>query len=252
MIPAYEAGCTGLEGQERDHKVSAPHHWAHRGLAGLSPRTALPSPMRPVGSSWSAWRTVPAPAARAAYRSRAGRPRPQARRGADGQRPGPARGGTATTAGSTSRSTSPGPRRRLDQRWPLLPARRRPEPAGRRRRRAAARVGAPAGALGDHDGLRSPARPRRGSRVPHWPAGLRTSDRVKASVKEKTDDELLDHYGSRSGALLTNLGVLCVGRPHRPRPAGDARRSSRSSSTTSDGQKVDKLVWDDHTLRPSS
>jgi len=43
-------------------------------------------------------------------------------------------------------------------------------------------------------------------------ADLRTSDRVKSSVKEKTQDELLDHYQLAEGSNLTNLGVLCVGR----------------------------------------
>lgn len=41
---------------------------------------------------------------------------------------------------------------------------------------------------------------------------LRTSDRVKPSVKEKSDDELLDHYQLSQGETLTNLGVLCIGR----------------------------------------
>ena len=45
-------------------------------------------------------------------------------------------------------------------------------------------------------------------------AGLRASDRVKPSVKEKSDDELLDHYQLAQGANLTNLGVLSLGRQH--------------------------------------
>lgn len=78
---------------------------------------------------------------------------------------------------------------------------------------------------------------------------LRASDRVKASVKEKSDDELLDHYQLAQGQALTNLGVLCLGRQHH-----------RAQLTTSPviqfikydehGQKVNKLVWDDHTLSP--
>ena len=78
---------------------------------------------------------------------------------------------------------------------------------------------------------------------------LRTSDRVKASVKEKSDDELLDHYQLAQGNALTNLGVLCIGRQHH-----------RAQLTTAPviqfikydehGQKVNKLVWDDHTLSP--
>jgi ATP-dependent DNA helicase RecG len=34
---------------------------------------------------------------------------------------------------------------------------------------------------------------------------------VKPSVKEKTDGELLVHYGLAEGDVLTNLGVLLVG-----------------------------------------
>ncbi len=78
---------------------------------------------------------------------------------------------------------------------------------------------------------------------------LRASDRVKASVKEKTDDELLDHYQLAQGNALTNLGVLCLGRQYH-----------RAQLTTAPviqfikydehGQKVNKLVWDDHTLSP--
>ena len=78
---------------------------------------------------------------------------------------------------------------------------------------------------------------------------LRASDRVKASVKEKSDDELLDHYQLAQGNDLTNLGVLCLGRQHH-----------RAQLTTAPviqfikyderGQKVNKLVWDDHTESP--
>ena len=78
---------------------------------------------------------------------------------------------------------------------------------------------------------------------------LRSSDRVKASVKEKSNDELLDHYQLAQGQTLTNLGVLCFGRQHH-----------RAQLTTAPviqfikydehGQKVNKLVWDDHTLNP--
>ncbi len=80
-------------------------------------------------------------------------------------------------------------------------------------------------------------------------AGLRASDRVKPSVKEKSDDELLDHYQLAQGPSLTNLGVLSLGRQHH-----------RAQLTTAPviqfikydehGQKVNKLVWDDHTQSP--
>jgi ATP-dependent DNA helicase RecG len=44
-------------------------------------------------------------------------------------------------------------------------------------------------------------------KVERFCARLRASDRVKPSVKEKTDDELLEHYGLAGGDVLTNLGV---------------------------------------------
>lgn len=78
---------------------------------------------------------------------------------------------------------------------------------------------------------------------------LRASDRVKPSVKEKSDDELLDHYQLAQRPNLTNLGVLSLGRQHH-----------RAQLTTAPviqfikydehGQKVNKLVWDDHTQSP--
>lgn len=78
---------------------------------------------------------------------------------------------------------------------------------------------------------------------------LRASDRVKPSVKEKSDDELLDHYQLTQGPWLTHLGVLCMGRQHQ--------RAQLTSAPVVQfikfdelGQKVNKLVWDDHTLSP--
>ena len=80
-------------------------------------------------------------------------------------------------------------------------------------------------------------------------AALRASDRVKDSVREKTDDELLDHYGLADSDVLTNLGVLLVGRaPDRTRlgtaPVVQAIKYDER------GVKVDKFVWDDHGLSP--
>ncbi|MBO4122192.1 putative DNA binding domain-containing protein [Cupriavidus gilardii] len=79
---------------------------------------------------------------------------------------------------------------------------------------------------------------------------LRASDRVKSSVKEKSDDELLEHYQLSRGDYLTHLGILFVG-----------QQSQRAQLPTSpviqfikydeQGQKVNKLVWDDHTLGPT-
>lgn len=80
-------------------------------------------------------------------------------------------------------------------------------------------------------------------------AGLRASDRVKRSVKEKRDDELLDHYQLARGEWLTHLGVLCVGLQGDRARLGSApviqfiKRDAQEN-------KVNKLSWDDYTLSP--
>ena len=79
--------------------------------------------------------------------------------------------------------------------------------------------------------------------------GIRASSRVKGSVKEKTADELLTHYGLAGGATLTNLGVLLLGRALDRSRLGTApivqfiKYDERS-------QKVNKLPWDDYALSP--
>jgi len=78
---------------------------------------------------------------------------------------------------------------------------------------------------------------------------IRTSDRVKYSVKEKSDQELLDHYLLAEGDLLTNLGVLCVGRREDRARLGTAPIIQFIKYDES-GQKVNKLVWDDFSLTP--
>jgi len=78
---------------------------------------------------------------------------------------------------------------------------------------------------------------------------LRASDRVKPSVKEKSDAELLDHYLLTQGPHLTHLGVLCIGR--------QAQRAQVATAPViqfikydEQGEKINKLAWDDHTLSP--
>ena len=88
-----------------------------------------------------------------------------------------------------------------------------------------------------------------GARQQRLIEALRASDRVKPSVKEKTDDELLAHYQLTAGALLTNLGALCIGTAaQRARlntaPVVQAIRYDEL------GRKIQKLVWDDHGLSP--
>lgn len=87
------------------------------------------------------------------------------------------------------------------------------------------------------------------STLGRWANAIRTSDRVKTSIKEKSDTELLAHYDLAVGETLTNLGVLLVG-----------SRSDRAKLGTSPvvqairyderEQKIWKDVWDDYTLSP--
>jgi len=78
---------------------------------------------------------------------------------------------------------------------------------------------------------------------------LRESDRVKPSVKEKSDGELLAHYCLVRHGRLTNLGVLCIGTPLHRAELGTAPVIQAIKFDDRD-QKVNKLVWDDHALSP--
>jgi ATP-dependent DNA helicase RecG len=79
--------------------------------------------------------------------------------------------------------------------------------------------------------------------------GVRASDRVKSSVKAKTDEELLDHYLLARGEYLTNLGILCIGRREDRARLGTAPviQFIKYDET---GGKVSKIVWDDYHLTP--
>ena len=78
---------------------------------------------------------------------------------------------------------------------------------------------------------------------------LRASDRVKASVKEQSDQELLVHYNLASGDLLTNLGVLLLGQRFDRARLGTAP-VIQAICYDDQGVKVNKFCWDDHALSP--
>jgi ATP-dependent DNA helicase RecG len=68
-------------------------------------------------------------------------------------------------------------------------------------------------------------------------------------LKKKSTDELLDHYHLADRDILTNLGVLWLG-----------KRNDRSNLLYAPtiqffkfderGEKVNRLFWDDHSLNP--
>jgi len=78
---------------------------------------------------------------------------------------------------------------------------------------------------------------------------LRGSDRVKQSVKEKTDAELLLHYGLADGPWLTNLGILILGSAVDRARLGTAPLV-QAIKYDEWGAKVNKWPWDDYTLSP--
>lgn len=80
-------------------------------------------------------------------------------------------------------------------------------------------------------------------------AQLRASDRVKGVVKEKSDAEMLAHYGLQDGPWLTHLGVLILGSARDRARLGTAP-SVQAIKYDEWGQKVNKWLWDDHALSP--
>lgn len=80
---------------------------------------------------------------------------------------------------------------------------------------------------------------------------LRSSDRVKSSVKDKSDSELLVHYGlvmERNG-ILSRLGALVIGGSAGRRAIGTAP-IVQAISYDEDGRKINKWSWDDYELSP--
>lgn len=78
---------------------------------------------------------------------------------------------------------------------------------------------------------------------------LRASDRLKANTKEKSDPELLDHYGLADGEWLTNLGVLILGTARDRARLGTAPMV-QALKYDEQGDKVNKWLWDDYQQSP--
>ena len=97
--------------------------------------------------------------------------------------------------------------------------------------------------------LRVPRASADAAKVERLCAGLRASDRVKPSVKEKTDEELLTHYGLAKGDLLTNLGILLVGDRHARASLGSAP-IVQAIKYDEHEMKVAKWSWDERTQSP--
>ncbi|MCE1226870.1 MAG: putative DNA binding domain-containing protein [Geobacteraceae bacterium] len=80
-------------------------------------------------------------------------------------------------------------------------------------------------------------------------SAIRASGRVKDSVREKSPDELLNHYGLADGAVLTHLGVLLLGTTAQRRNLGTAPLIQAIKYDEMDN-KINKWLWDDYTFSP--
>ena len=72
---------------------------------------------------------------------------------------------------------------------------------------------------------------------------------TKASVREKSDAELMDHYLLSQGTWLTNLGILCIGRREHRAGLGTAPVVQFLKYDERD-VRLQTIVWDEDTLSP--
>jgi len=78
---------------------------------------------------------------------------------------------------------------------------------------------------------------------------VQNSERISNFVKQKSPQELLEHYFMVSGQYLTNLGILWIGeREHRAKLL--YAPSIQFIKYDEHEQKVNKLLWDDYADNP--
>jgi ATP-dependent DNA helicase RecG len=78
-------------------------------------------------------------------------------------------------------------------------------------------------------------------------SALRKSERVSSFIKAKTDAELIEHYYLTRDYQLTQLGLLCIGKPIQ-RALLNTAPVIQCIKYDERGQKIRKWVWDDYTL----
>ena len=78
---------------------------------------------------------------------------------------------------------------------------------------------------------------------------IKNSSRTTVHVKQKTDSELLDHYFFAEDEMLTNLGVLWLGK-RNDRAKLLYAPTIHFLKFDEREQKVNKLLWEDHSLNP--
>lgn len=88
-----------------------------------------------------------------------------------------------------------------------------------------------------------------GSKQIQFLSEIRASERVKTFVKEKSNDEILEHYRFIKDGLLTNLGILWIGR-NADRAMLQHAPIVQFIKKDEFENKVNKIVWDDFLLNP--
>lgn len=78
---------------------------------------------------------------------------------------------------------------------------------------------------------------------------IQASTRVSEHVKQKSEDELFEHYHFTDGDSLTNLGVLWLGK-RNDRAKISYCPTVQFFKFDEQGQKINRLLWDDHSLNP--
>lgn len=78
---------------------------------------------------------------------------------------------------------------------------------------------------------------------------IKDSTRTSVNVKQKSDDELLDHYFFAEEGFLTNLGVLWLGK-RNDRAKLLYAPTIHFLKFDENEQKVNKIMWEDHSLNP--
>lgn len=78
---------------------------------------------------------------------------------------------------------------------------------------------------------------------------IRISNRITDFIRNKSENELLDYYLMAEGDYLTNLGVLWVGK-RTDRAKLLYAPTIQFLKYDENGQRVNKIVWDDYTLNP--
>lgn len=78
---------------------------------------------------------------------------------------------------------------------------------------------------------------------------IQLSDRVSTFIKEMPYEDLLEYYFLSKDNFLTNLGVLWIG-DRKDRANMHYAPSIQFIKYDSNGNKINKIVWDDFTLNP--